>query len=199
MTGLFERVEQLFAQGHGSEGSPPKTWLDPRIHDIDVFTPAAVLIALTERERPGMLFLHRPSTMRAHAGQVAFPGGRIDPGELPVAAALREAWEELGIPPDQVRVVGATDLYRTGSGYEITPIIGVIPADIEIIPNPAEVSAWFEAPVDFVLDPINQRTRTIEHDGYMHPYVEIEWQGHVIWGITAAIVHNLTRRMRWHG
>ena len=197
MSVLFERVTRLFEEGHAA--APAELWLDPRIQEIERFTPAAVLIAMTERERPGFLFLHRPSTMRAHAGQIAFPGGRIDPGEDAVTAALREAWEELGIPPKDVRVIGSTDMYRTGSGYEITPVLGVIPADIQINPNPAEVSQWFEAPVDFVLDPANQMHKTIEHEGRTHAFVEIDWQGHQIWGVTGAILHNLARRLRWHG
>jgi 8-oxo-dGTP pyrophosphatase MutT (NUDIX family) len=195
MSALFEHVRQRFVAGHAAASTA--LWLDPRIGDIARFTPAAVLIAITDRPRPGMLFLHRPSTMRAHAGQIAFPGGRIDPGEEPIEAALREAWEELGIPPASVQVVGTSDLYRTCSGYEITPVVGVVPADLSIDPNPAEVSQWFEAPVDFVLDPANQQRKTIEHEGHTHPFVEIDWRGHAIWGVTGAILHNLAGRLRW--
>jgi len=196
MTTLFERVSRLFEAGHAAD--PPELWLDPRIENIATFTPAAVLIAITDRPQPGMLFLHRPSNMRAHAGEIAYPGGRIDPGENPVEAALREAWEELGIAPSLVQVVGATDLYRTGSGYEITPVVAVVPADIEINPNPAEVAQWFEAPVDFVLDPANEVHKTIEHAERRHTFVEVDWRGHRIWGVTGAIMHNLARRLRWH-
>ncbi|MFC0203057.1 CoA pyrophosphatase [Novosphingobium soli] len=200
MSTLFDDVARRFAAGHAA--APPRLWTDPRIHEIERFTPAAVLIALTERERPGMLLLHRPSTMRAHPGQIAFPGGRLDPGEDAVEAALREAWEELGIRPADVRVIGTSDLYRTGSGYEITPVIGVVPPDIEIHPNPAEVAQWFEVPVDFVLDPANQVTRSVEFEGRRHSFVEIAWndgrQDHVIWGVTGAILHNLSGRLAWH-
>jgi 8-oxo-dGTP pyrophosphatase MutT (NUDIX family) len=197
MSELFDRVTRLFEEGHAA--APPALWLDPRIHDIESFKPAAVLIAITERERPGMLFLHRPSNMRAHAGQIAFPGGRIDPGETPVEAALREAWEELGIAPADVRVIGTTDVYRTGSGYEITPVLGIVPPDLEIVPNPAEVSQWFEAPVDFLLDPANQLRKTAEYGGVEHGFIDVDWHGHRIWGVTGAILHNLAGRLRWHG
>jgi 8-oxo-dGTP pyrophosphatase MutT (NUDIX family) len=196
MSALFERVSRLHAQGHAA--APPGLWSDPRIEEIEAFTPAAVLVALVERERPGMLFLHRPSTMRAHAGQIAFPGGRVDPGEDAVEAALREAWEELGIEPECVRVIGTSDRYRTGSGYEITPVVGIVPADLEIRPNPAEVAQWFEAPADFVLDPANQQVKTIAIKGHQHEFVEVDWQGHQIWGVTGAILHNLAGRLRWH-
>ncbi len=200
MSGLFEDVSRRYEAGHAK--APPALWIDPRIHEIKSFKPAAVLIAITERERPGMLLLHRPSNMRAHPGQIAFPGGRIDPGETPVQAALREANEELGIDPEDVRVIGTSDRYRTGSGYEITPVIGVVPPDLDIHPNPAEVAQWFEVPVDFVLDRANQMTRTIDWEGRQHSFIEITWsderQDHVIWGVTGAILHNLAGRLDWH-
>ncbi|MYL96886.1 CoA pyrophosphatase [Novosphingobium sp. FGD1] len=200
MSALFAAVSRRFEVGHAA--APPALWTDPRVDEIESFKPAAVLIAITERERPGMLLLHRPSTMRAHPGQIAFPGGRIDPGETAVEAALREAHEELGIRPQDVRVIGTSDLYRTGSGYEITPVIGLIPPDITIVPNPAEVAQWFEAPVGFVLDRANQRTRSVQYEGRAHSFVEIVWnaegQDHVIWGVTGAILHNLAGRLNWH-
>ncbi len=197
MTELFEQVSTRLEAGHAA--SPPRLGIDPRIEEIPEFKPAAVLIGITERDDPGMLLLHRPSNMRAHPGQIAFPGGRIDPGETPVEAALREANEELGIREADVRVIGPTDIYRTGSGYEITPILGIVPPDIEIRPNPAEVAQWFEAPAGFVLDPANQEQKTIEWEGRNHTFVEINWQQHCIWGVTGAILHNLAQRLDWHG
>jgi 8-oxo-dGTP pyrophosphatase MutT (NUDIX family) len=199
MTTLFEDVSHRFAAGHAD--APQRLWSDPRIHAIARFKPAAVLIAITDRPRPGMLLLHRPSTMRAHPGQVAFPGGRLDPGENAVEAALREADEELGLKGTDVQVIGTSDLYRTGSGYEITPVVAVVPADLAITPNPAEVAQWFEVPVDFVLDPANQLTRTVDFEGRQHSFIEITWndgqQDHVIWGVTGAILHNLAARLDW--
>lgn len=200
MSALFDLVARKFEAGH-AQGSPTLL-TDPRVDSVEVFKPAAVLVAITERERPGMLLLHRPSSMRAHPGQIAFPGGRVDEGETAIEAALREAHEELGIRPGDVRVIGASDRYRTGSGYEITPVIGVVPPEIEIHPNPAEVAQWFEAPVDFVLDRANQTTRTVERENRRYSFIEIVWsdgrQDHVIWGVTGAILHNLAGRLNWH-
>lgn len=196
MTALFEQVERLYREGH--EGSTPQLFGDQRLDGITDFRPAAVLVAITEREEPGMLLLHRPSNMRSHPGQIAFPGGKIDPGETPVEAALREANEELGIPESKVRIVGTSDIYHTHSGFEITPVLGIVPPDLEIVPNPTEVAQWFEAPVDFLLDPANHKPQWIEWEGSMRAYYEIPWKQHQIWGVTAAILVNLSRRLKWH-
>jgi len=152
---------------------------------------------VTDRPDPGVLLTHRPETMRAHPGQVAFPGGKLDPGEDALAAALREAHEELGIEPGSVRVIGASDRFVTGSGFDVTPVLGLIPPDLPIRPDPREVSSWFEAPLRFILDEANHVHKLGEFRGFERPYLEIDWQGHRIWGVTAAIIHNLSRRLAW--
>lgn len=193
MSELVARLRSLHEAGHAQERDD---LLSDERHDGS-FRPAAVLAAITQRERPGFLLIHRPSNMRSHPGQVAFPGGKIDPGETPVEAALREAWEELGIHERDVTVIGTSDQYRTGTGYEVTPVIAVVPPDLELKPNPTEVARWFEAPVDFVFDRQNQVEQSAFWQGAERRYIEIMWQEHRIWGVTAAIIHNLSRRIAW--
>ncbi len=193
---LVARLQRLHAEGHAREIAGLR---DDRQFAPDSLRPAAVLAAITERhDRPGFLLIHRPSNMRSHPGQVAFPGGKIDPGETPVEAALREAYEEMGIHERDVTVIGTSDVYRTGTGYAITPVLAVVPPDIEINPSPTEVAAWFEAPVDFVFDPANHTPQSATYLGQERRYIEIMWQQHRIWGVTAAIITNLSKRIAWH-
>jgi 8-oxo-dGTP pyrophosphatase MutT (NUDIX family) len=159
-------------------------------------TPAAVLVPIVERPEPTVILTLRPETMRKHAGQISFPGGRIDPGdEGPVAAALREAEEEIALPPAAVEVVGLADPYRTITGFEVTPVVGVVPPDLALRPHPGEVAALFEVPLDWLLDPARHRVRTVEWRGAPRSYYEIAYGERRIWGATAAMIVNLSRRL----
>jgi 8-oxo-dGTP pyrophosphatase MutT (NUDIX family) len=161
-----------------------------------LMVPAAVLVPAVERPSPTVILTLRPETMRNHAGQVSFPGGRIDPGDDgPVAAALREAEEEIALPRSVVTVIGLADRYRTITGFEVTPVIGVVPPDLPVRPQPGEVAAIFEAPLDFLLDPANHRLREVEWRGQQRTYYEIMWGDRRIWGATAAMIVNLSRRL----
>jgi len=160
--------------------------------------PAAVLIAITDRPEPGVILTVRREHMRTHAGQIAFPGGRIDRGETPVDAALREAHEELLIDASEVEIVGELGAYRTVTGYVITPVLGVIPPDLPLSPHEHEVADWFEAPLEHLLDPTNQRRQAALFGSEERNYYEIVWNGRRIWGATAAIIVNLSRRLQWN-
>ncbi len=166
-------------------------------HDeIGALREAAVLVAITDRADPGLILTHRSHALRDHGGQIAFPGGRIDEGEDARGAALREAWEEIALDPAEVRIIGEADHYRTITGFGITPVVGVIPPDLPLFANPAEVDLWFEVPLAFVLDPRNHHHRTAHFKGRERSYFEIMWDDRRIWGATAAMLVNLSRRVR---
>lgn len=170
--------------------------------DLDEPSPAeakaaAVLIAITERERPGVILTVRRDDMRTHAGQIAFPGGRIDPGEGATDAALREAWEELQLDASKVEPIAEIETYRTITGYMVTPVVGVIPPDLPLMPHDREVADWFEAPLDHLIDPANHRRQAMLVAGRTRHYYEIDWRGRRIWGATAAMLVNLSRRLQW--
>jgi 8-oxo-dGTP pyrophosphatase MutT (NUDIX family) len=174
------------------EGDMREAVLEP----VTDLTPAAVLIAVTERAAPGVILTRRTEALRRHPGQVAFPGGRIDPGEDAIAAALREAEEEIALPADQVELVGPADRYVTVTGFQVTPVIGVVPPDLPLAPSAAEVADWFEAPLEFLLDPANHLEREVDWQGRRRRYYEILWNERRIWGATAAMIVNLARRLR---
>lgn len=159
--------------------------------------PAAVLIAITDRQEPGVILTVRREHLRTHAGQVAFPGGRLDPGEDAADAALREANEELLLEPATAELAGTIEAYRTVTGFIVTPVIGVVPPDLPLTPHEHEVADWFEAPLGFLLDPANQQYRSALFQGQTRHYYEIVWNGRRIWGATAAMIVNLSRRLQW--
>lgn len=173
----------------------------PGIAPPPIPTPAAVLMAITDRPEPGVILTQRPETMRQHAGQVAFPGGRLDPGEDAVAAALREANEEVALDPVAVEMVGRGDPYLTGTGFRIVPVLGVIPPDLPLVPSEAEVAAVFEVPLGWLLDPANHRVAHLEFRGEKRHFIEMHWPEsdapRRIWGATAAMIVNLSRRLQW--
>ena len=160
-------------------------------------TPAAVLIAITDRPDPGLILTVRREDMRTHAGQIAFPGGRLDPGEDAIAAALREALEEVGLDPAIVHVAGSIEPYRTITGYAVTPVVAVIPPDLPLAPHEQEVADWFEAPLVWLIDPANHARKSVMVEGRERHYYEIMWGERRIWGATAAMIVNLSRRLQW--
>ena len=156
--------------------------------------PAAVLIALVPRADGLMvLYTERSADLRSHSGQVAFPGGKIDATDAgPADAALREAWEEVGLLAQDAQVLGYLPLYFTGSNYLITPVVAVVQPSRPFVANPAEVSGVFEVPLDKLTRIESYVERSIDRDGTTHTIWLVEHDGHTIWGITA----NLTRKFR---
>lgn len=196
---LRDRLEKALVQGHENDLTHELYSERDHIEDINGLRNAAVLIAVTDRPDPGVIFVQRPNHMRNHPGQVAFPGGKIDPEDRDeVDAALREAHEEVALERQHVDVIGLTDSFQSGSGYNIQPVLGVIPPDLPFVSDPNEVESWFEAPLDFVLDPKNRTIHEGIWNGRKRHYYEMFWDDYRIWGITAGILNNLGKRLGWH-
>lgn len=169
---------------------------DDRLGGTETLAPAAVLVAITDRPQPGLILTQRSIHLRKHPGQVAFPGGRVDPEDADeIAGALREAQEELGLPPEHVDVIGVSDRYHTFTGFDIVPVLGVVPPDLPLVPQESEVADWFEMPLTYALDPANRTRRSIHFEGRERFFYEITWQDRKIWGVTAAILANLSGRI----
>src|SRR5882724_11131641 len=156
-------------------------------------TPAAVLVPIVDQ--PGgltILLTQRTAHLSDHAGQIAFPGGRIEPTDAhPVAAALREAEEEVGLPESHVEIVGRLDTYITGTGFEIIPVVGLVRAPYPARPDPYEVAEIFEVPLDFVIDPLNLQRGTREWKGATRTFFALPYGHRYIWGATAGMLVNL--------
>ena len=192
---LADRLRESLA---ASADHPIPYASDMRESPVGTATPAAVLIALTDRTEPGLILTQRPETMRRHPGQVAFPGGRIDPEDTDaIDAALREAEEEIALPRAHVHVIEALNPYRTITGFDITPVLAVVPPDLPLVPHVREVVAVFEVPLNFIFDPANRLERTVMVEGIERRYFEIMWGERRIWGATAAMLANLSARLKW--
>ncbi|MGB3472419.1 MAG: CoA pyrophosphatase [Erythrobacter sp.] len=192
MGALFDRLSALYEEGHSKD--IPDLLSDAHLADGRA-TPAAVLVAVTNQSKPTVILTQRPRGMRDHPGQVAFPGGKIDPGEDAVQAALREADEELALPVEAAQVIGTSDVYHTGTGFIVTPVLAVVPPDLPLVPSPSEVEAWFEVPLNLLLDRANWTENEVYWRGAQRRYYEMDYTGFRIWGVTAAIILNLARRI----
>ena len=168
--------------------------LNPGMTPRDDLTPAAVLVPLVDR--PGgltVLLTQRTAHLNDHAGQISFPGGRVEPEDPShLAAALREAEEEVGLPPDRVEIIGMLDPYIVRSGYRVTPVVGFVNPPFEVRPDPFEVAEVFEVPLSFVLDNENHETGSRTHEGVERTFYVLPYEDRYIWGATAGMLVNLS-------
>jgi 8-oxo-dGTP pyrophosphatase MutT (NUDIX family) len=191
-------------------------WLSRRLHPLDAEPPvrgysdlnpgweapgaaraAAVLVPVVDRETPTVLLTVRSAGLSSHAGQIAFPGGRIDASDPSIVdAALRETWEETGITGDYVTPLGLLDAFETGTNFRIHPVVAMVRPGFTATPNPGEVAELFEAPLAYLMDVANHEIHTGTWNGAARRFHAITYKDHYIWGATAAILVDLYRRLQ---
>lgn len=203
---FFERAQERLTL------DPPVGLDDPNVtprrgdHDADPvmaaiaavrpIKPAAVLIPIVDRPEPTVLLTQRTTELSNHAGQIAFPGGKIDPGDAsPLAAALREANEEIGLDARLVHPIGYLDVYMTRLGFRIVPTVARVDPHFKLALNAAEVHDTFEVPLAFLMQPINHQRHSREWNGMTRHYYAIPFGDRYIWGVTAGILRNLHDRI----
>ena len=202
MSGLRERLAAaLDPLDSWNPATPPAHSdfdLNPEFRPTDrpVLRDAAVLIPVVDHpEGATVLLTRRSDAMTSHSGQVAFPGGRLDPGEGVVEAALREAMEEVGLDPAFVEPLGLSHRYETVTGYVVTPVVALVRPGFTLTLNPAEVAEAFETPLSFLMDDANHVRAFYERDGRKRWFYRVPWQGQDIWGATAGMIRALRSRL----
>lgn len=183
---LLEPLAGHFVQEEGGEDLP--------------LISAAVLFPIVLRDTGDTVLLtQRTAHLRDHAGQVSFPGGRVEVEDLsPIHTALRETEEEIGLSRQHIRILGFLPEYRTGTGFRVTPVVGLVQPPFDLQPDPFEVAEVFEVPLSFLLDPANHQQHSIHYRGALRNYFAMPYGDHFIWGATAGMIRSLTERLGLH-
>lgn len=180
---LREPLDGQFVQEEGGEGIP--------------LTPAAVLFPIVLRESgETVLLTQRTAHLRDHAGQISFPGGRVENEDLsPIHTALRETQEEIGLAGEHIEVIGFLPEYRTGTGFRVTPVVALVRPPFELTPDQFEVAEVFEVPLAFLLNPENHKRHSLHHRGALRHFFAMPYGDYFIWGATAGMIRSLTERL----
>lgn len=183
---LPEPLPGHFVEEDGSEGL--------------ALTPAAVLFPIVQREGGNTVLLtQRTAHLKDHGGQISFPGGRVENDDLsPAHTALRETEEEIGLPAERIDVLGYLPEYRTGTGFRVVPVVGLVHPPFELRLDPFEVAEAFEVPLAFLLDPSNHQRHSLHYRGAMRHFFAMPYGERFIWGATAGMIRSLTERLGIH-
>jgi 8-oxo-dGTP pyrophosphatase MutT (NUDIX family) len=196
-------MDRLHAQALRARFAAPPAW-QAEVREEPPFTDrapreAAVLIALVMRDEPTLLLTQRTDTLSTHSGQIAFAGGKLDEGETPAQAALREAHEEIGLAASHVSLLGVLPRYVTGTAFHITPVVATVAPGFTLSANPAEVADVFEVPLAYLMNPAHHARHEYEFQGFQRQWFSMPWldtqtgQERYIWGATAGMLRNLYR------
>ncbi|MBS0337505.1 MAG: CoA pyrophosphatase [Proteobacteria bacterium] len=182
----FSRAQPPAGTIYGDHGTRPSA---------ETLRAASVLVPIVARpEEPTVLFTQRTAHLKSHSGQISFPGGRAEAHDAdPEGTALRETWEEVGLPPERVEVLGRLSEYHTRTGYRITPVVGIVQPPFDLKPDDNEVAEVFEVPLAFLLDARNHERHSREYEGEQRHYFAIPYRDRYIWGATAGMLVNLYR------
>ena len=203
---FFERARRRLALDAPPALDDPNVIPDKGDHELNLemkalwavrpIRPAAVLVPVVDRAEPTVLLTQRAIHLPQHPGQISFPGGKIEPtDETPLAAALREAEEEVGLDASVIDPIGYLDLYMTTQGFRIVPLLARIAPDYRLTLNASEVDEAFEVPLQFLMEPGNHQKHSRDWEGIKRYYFEIPFEHRKIWGVTAGILRNLYEKI----